>query len=256
MAANNNRLSSSVGTSASFGAPLRKGSKIALLSELHRPLEDHWRHGQSSRGLDPVNSDFIYKLHITKLQHVYAGNQLDETVKHTAKPLAFVNQSPVTQLYGTHGLLTKLPEKVRVRKEERKEKGWDSYFTGKSEYGRGGGSGPDSLRSSRPRTAGADRSDRHSQYNTTGTRREDEDVTPLEHVRHRYNGIVNREMYSEDVTLLGLYTLTEEQQKVYAAFVEMMSQFDPHDQRNIIRDALLDAREKTCLDGFSGTELQ
>ena len=76
-------------------------ARIALLSSLHRPLEEHWA-STPKLGLDAKGSDYTYKHHITRLEEIYTSRKLDPTINVEA-PLGTINISPVTQLYGIKG---------------------------------------------------------------------------------------------------------------------------------------------------------
>jgi len=54
----------------------------------------------------------------------------------------------------------------------------------------------------------------------------------------------------------GLYRLSPQQDDVFRAFVDLLSQFDQFDQGNIVDDALRDAREAALLDSYAGARLQ
>jgi hypothetical protein len=71
--------------------------KIALLEELHRPLEEHWS-VKSKFGLDAKTSDYIYKHHITRLEDIYTHTRTEQTVDPQ-----LLYMSPSSQLYGVNG---------------------------------------------------------------------------------------------------------------------------------------------------------
>lgn len=99
--------------------PIKQKQQIALLKELHRPLEgfeayycksfpnfyrfylllEHWGHLKfKGLPLDPVGSDKLFKHHIARLQDIYVNRKFV-----VPKPPHIQSLSPVTHLYGPRG---------------------------------------------------------------------------------------------------------------------------------------------------------
>jgi hypothetical protein len=57
----------------------------------------------------------------------------------------------------------------------------------------------------------------------------------------------------EDITMLGLYHLTKDENEVYLKFVEMLTDFDSFEIKRILHDARRDAESLTMLNSYSGT---
>ena len=77
-------------------------ARVELLKDLHRPLEEHWA-TTKAHGLDAMGSDYIYKHHITRLEGIY--NAHDAIHIDNSEPKGVANVSPMSQLYGTDGML-------------------------------------------------------------------------------------------------------------------------------------------------------
>jgi len=97
-----------------------KQETIDLLEDLHRPLEgeslyilfnfrvyinieldfflEHWSVNAKFGVLDAKNSDYMYKLHVTRLEDIYMNHKLEYP-----SPPAMLFRSPVSQLYGVNG---------------------------------------------------------------------------------------------------------------------------------------------------------
>ena len=82
--------------------------RIGLLTELHRPLEEHWA-AAPRLGLDAKGSDYVYKFHVARLQDIYSGQELGVSGQIQSSGVKEIaNESPATQLYGVRGLLTEM----------------------------------------------------------------------------------------------------------------------------------------------------
>ena len=87
---------------ASGTTTVQDRARVALLQELHRPLEEHWA-SSTNKGLSAMGSDYIYKHHITRLEGIYNA---DEAIGiDNATPKGPANVSPMAQLYGNTGML-------------------------------------------------------------------------------------------------------------------------------------------------------
>lgn len=75
-------------------------SRINLLTELHRPLEDHWK---NSKEVNAIGSDNLYKHHVTRLRDIYVNHQFA-----VGSIPQMGNTTPLTQLFGTKVRLTDL----------------------------------------------------------------------------------------------------------------------------------------------------
>jgi len=71
-------------------------ARVALLQDLHRPLEEHWASTKQS-GLSAMGSDYIYKHHITRLEGIY--NAEEPIGVDNSTPMGPANVSPMSQLY-------------------------------------------------------------------------------------------------------------------------------------------------------------
>jgi len=95
-------------------------ARIELLSDLHRPLEDHWAGNKA--GLDANSSDYVYKHHITRLEGIY--NSTEICVDNKA-PIGPANVSPGSLLYGKSGIL--VGEERTYKTNTKREKNWDPH---------------------------------------------------------------------------------------------------------------------------------
>jgi len=57
----------------------RREERIEFLSELHRPLEEHWKE-KAGVYLDPKGSDYMYKHHISHLHSIYTKEMIPEEI--------------------------------------------------------------------------------------------------------------------------------------------------------------------------------
>lgn len=109
------------------------GPRIKLLSDLHRPLEEHWA-GTNKKGkgkaLDAIGSDYLYKHHITQLEEIYKTKNVDPLLGLGVDPLAIDNKnvSPQAQLYGIEGLLSPHLQPGYEAWKSKREGGWDPYL--------------------------------------------------------------------------------------------------------------------------------
>ena len=96
-------------------------ARIALLQDLHRPLEEHW--AGNKNGLDAMVSDYVYKHHVTRLEGIY--NSEEGTSIENETPIGPANTTPMSQLYGYGGLMRSGgKEELHNKKREGK---WDPY---------------------------------------------------------------------------------------------------------------------------------
>lgn len=105
---------------------------MATLSDLHRPLEEHWMGARTKFPLDPNNSDLLYKHHMAKLEEIYLHQNT-----YKAEPTQELRaMTPVSQLYGINGLYTS-NNPAREERMKDKEYGWVSNmhrdFSGEDE---------------------------------------------------------------------------------------------------------------------------
>jgi len=256
---------------------VNRDARIALLTELHRPLEDHWR---NSKECDAQGSDHLYKHHVTRLKDIYTNHEFK-----VGSPKEMANMSPMTQLFGISGLLGDMT----LQKKSQRESGWKTPFITAEEYmddkkytpnsirrpihesptgrsmspdgwnqqvtrgrervrpssARSHGR-PDSASSNRPRSASrptsASRPISASRSNKVS----------LEKTNQRYS-CNKRNMPAEDITIIGLYKLDDRQLEIYKQFTEMLSTFDDFDMKNILQDAQNDASAMSLLTNYSGT---
>jgi len=326
--------------------------RINLLTELHRPLEEHWKNGAY---LDAKGSDHLYKHHISRLREIYTSHQLDPSIS-TKPPDDIANVIPVTQLYGTKGILTGKIEKTFKIREDR----WDwrfamrppdratlhdhhptvtnhyseklqpvrdrsespnTTFVGKrnsdltkrptsASYDTAGGAkirqalvfgsiDNDNTQRRRPMSASAstpavrddgigtngnDRSGRGRDRvrdigdDEIGGRRKQLSLSP-KRVGNKSNAGAKKPptapvpfatssvgsdteaddkryrctqpgLSREDLTIIGQYRFSPEQDAIYQKFIEMLSHFDEYDQKHILLDAQKDCRQMTLLDAI------
>lgn len=64
----------------------------------------------------------------------------------------------------------------------------------------------------------------------------------------------NTELSEEDMVMLGVYRLDARQAEIYQNFVNMLTEFDSHDSRNIVEDAMNEAQNEDLLQYYGGTE--
>lgn len=246
---------------------------IILLEELHRPLEEHWA-VKSKFGLDPKNSDYIYKHHVTHLEDIYQNHKF--IVK---EPPTVLVMSPVSQLYGVNGLKSNLPE--QKEKEKSKEAKWVSNFQkynvldevhdnekkADRKYFPNGpivkSSSQPALNSSRPmassNTAPASnvtsmspsRNKKRLDSNRSNQEEDGSGAIPVHQTR-----CAKTDMTPLDLIMFGMYKLNPRQEEIYNKFVEMLTEFSDFDKESIIDDALHDsiARDVT-MDDYGGTIL-
>jgi hypothetical protein len=92
---------------------------IATLTDMHRPLEEHWIGAKTRFPLDANNSDMIYKHHMAKLEEIYLNHN-----SYKSEPsMEIKSMTPVSQLYGINGLYTS-NNPVREERKRDKEFGW------------------------------------------------------------------------------------------------------------------------------------
>lgn len=236
--------------------------RIITLEDLHRPLEEHWSLAKTKAGLDPRNSDFIYKHHITRLEDIYANQQ-----PHlSASPTSYLAMTPVTQLYGVTGLKTHLPggEERKKDKEEKwvmnfqkyrflEEKQHDETLKLQrvnSELAREQQRERSPARPQRPLTASGTSSSQHKRH---GNYQEEEDS--LQHQEsHIKKRALNGNLSAQELIMLGMYKFNEEQEEIYNKFVKMLTEFDAHDQQNVVSDAFHDAQSDGMLADYGGTD--
>lgn len=314
--------------------------RINLLTELHRPLEEHWKNDPY---LDAKGSDHLYKHHVSRLREIYTSHQLDPTI-NIKPPDDLINVIPVTQLYGTRGILTPKIYKTFKSREDR----WDWRFATRpsertsqhdhnptiaNHYSE---RGPHAIHSTRDRsvspsqsliqrrnsdlprrptsasfdTAGGSLrqmlSDNNGQpqrrrpmsasastppvrdgavvddYDRHGRDRERNNDDPDMRRKHSQSpkrvgvkkpptapnsttmsmGSDNLDMNDkryrctqpgltrEDLTIVGQYRLTRDQEEIYKKFLDMLSNFDEYDQKHILEDVQKDCRQMTMLDAI------
>ena len=108
--------------------------RIKLLSDLHRPLEEHWAGktgAKKGKGLDAIGSDYTYKHHITRLEEIYTTDQMDPALGLGLGDdplLGATNVSPQAQLYGIQGLLAPHMQQGYLEWKDTRETGWNPYM--------------------------------------------------------------------------------------------------------------------------------
>ena len=109
--------------------------RIKLLSDLHRPLEEHWagKTGvkKGGKGLDAIGSDYTYKHHITRLEEIYTSDHQDPALGLGVNDdplLKPTNVSPQAQLYGINGLLSPHLQQGFHEWKDKRESGWNPYL--------------------------------------------------------------------------------------------------------------------------------
>ena len=116
----------------SLGSPPEvHGPRIKLLSDLHRPLEEHWAGNskKKGKGLDAIGSDYTYKHHITRLEEIYMTPAYHPSLGFGEDKLADKNIiSPQAQLYGVQGLLAPHLQHGYEEWKEKRETGWNPYI--------------------------------------------------------------------------------------------------------------------------------
>jgi hypothetical protein len=103
--------------------------RIELLTELHRPLEEHWA-AAPRLGLDAKGSDYVYKFHVARLQDIYSGQELGPSGQIQSSGVKEIaNESPATQLYGVRGLLTEMtPGKLNYIAHRQRQGNFTTFY--------------------------------------------------------------------------------------------------------------------------------
>ena len=257
-------------------------SRIKLLTDLHHPLEDHRK---NARDCDAKGSDHLYKHHVTRLRDVYVT-----TPPKPSPPKEMANPPVITQLYGVTGLKTKrLTNKKLLSSREAK---WNSRIIVK-DYDKDldkprhitMSPSPSTLRRSespnpsRPSTANARMMQTTQSLNNLEISRYNSDSeseagkktkkskkmlekqrllaeeAAEEEEKQRRNKCTKKGMANEDITIIGLYRMSDEQQEIYHKFTKMLSQFDDFDVKNILSDVAKDVAKSTLLDDYGGTQI-
>lgn len=257
-------------------------SRIKLLTDLHHPLEDHWK---NARDCDAKGSDHLYKHHVTRLRDVYVT-----TPPKPSPPKEMANPPVITQLYGVTGLKTKkLSNKNLLLKRESK---WNDRVI-VNDHDKDADKprhitmspSPSTLRRSmspnpsRPSTANGRMMQTTQSLNNLEISRYNSDSdseigkkpkkskkmlekerilaekAAVEEEKQRRNKCSKKGMATEDVIIVGLYRMTDEQQEIYNKFAKMMLQFDEFDVKNILSDVAKDVAKSTLLDDYGGTQL-
>jgi hypothetical protein len=237
-------------------------SRIALLVELHRPLEEHWK-ASGTVDLDPKGSDHIYKHHVTRLKEIYTNHKLDTSIGGSAPPQAMFT-TPVTMLYGNNGLMTKNIESTHPIRESK----WNNRIIlnenlshtddpEKKENDR-----PMSANRDRPMSANRDRPvsanrdrpmsanrDRPMSANRDRFTNTTKDISSNNRIRNNFRKgksksnlekelqdernrrfrCVNDDVATEDLIMVGLYRFNPQQLEIFNQFTAMLSSFDEYD---------------------------
>ena len=153
--------------------------------------------------------------------------------------------SPVAQLYGFQGL-----KKPTSEREQSKETKWNDDVFGNREK-----KDPKKKRNTKT-TVELDR-DSISRQNmpadlSVKSSQETFKNSVSEGKRRQRRQCTNPAISDEDLIMLGMYRFNERQSAVYQNFVEMLSEFDPHDVMNILEDVMHEVNASNGLTSYSG----
>lgn len=240
----------------------KRDHKIASLQEKLRRLEFHWTNGYNGIPMDAFNSDEIYKHHIYRLKKVYTEHELPQEMnyKHFKFPV-MTRPNPLTQLYGTNGLLRLSPRSLE-KDDKIRELGWDSRVTAAEAM-----LVSESRRKERPEESLSDSRRRMSSPLPSST-----PSPPRARISHRNDEIkgsssgsrsievkshrcTDAKISEDGLIVEGMYRLNEDEGEIYSRFAEMLSNFDRYDMLNILNDVFRDAQTASQLSHFGGFEV-
>mmetsp|Transcript_17869 Transcript_17869/g.18634 ORF Transcript_17869/g.18634 Transcript_17869/m.18634 type:complete len:231 (-) Transcript_17869:146-838(-) len=217
----------------------------------HNELANHWS-DVVRLGLNPIDSDNTYKHHVARLMNVYTNHKT--TIDHDSPIPTGKKTTPLTQLYGVNGLIS---SKVKEETLKKREKEWQSRIVItenldsnkrkeflRTEANLRNSSESKSKKSSEPMET--------SKSQSTIPKLSQTSQSQSTQLNHR---IDDSDMSENDLIANGLYYLDPEQMKVYNDFTSLLSSFDNFDMVRILEDALHDARKKTGLEDYGGTNV-